>query len=60
MFAKDELGQLVRLAAQGMGLKVGPPPMNQVEGIDNAEGFEIVANGWERSNYYIELRRWQR
>lgn len=60
MFAKDELGQLVRLAAQEMGLKVGPPPMNQVEGIDNAEGFEVVANGWERSNYYIELRRWQR
>ncbi|KAI9446525.1 hypothetical protein H4582DRAFT_1804959 [Lactarius indigo] len=57
MFAKDELGQLVRVAAEEMGLKVGPPPMNQVEGI---EGIEVVASGWERSNYYVELRRWRR
>lgn len=56
MFAKDELGQLVRVAAQEMGLMVGPP-MNQVEG---AEGIEIVASGWERSNYYVELQRWRR
>jgi tRNA (uracil-5-)-methyltransferase TRM9 len=60
MFAKGELGQLVQIAAQEMGLKVGPPAMNQVEEVDNAEGFEVVASGWERSNYYIELRRWQR
>ncbi|KAH9005077.1 hypothetical protein EDB86DRAFT_3071671 [Lactarius hatsudake] len=57
MFAKDELGQLVRVAAQEMGLMVGPPPMNQVE---EAEGIEIVASGWERSNYYVELQRWRR
>ncbi|KAH9001341.1 hypothetical protein EDB92DRAFT_1788791 [Lactarius akahatsu] len=57
MFAKDELGQLVRVAAQEMGLMVGPPPMNQVEA---AEGIEIVASGWERSNYYVELQRWRR
>ncbi|KAH9063506.1 hypothetical protein EDB87DRAFT_1558181 [Lactarius vividus] len=57
MFAKDELGQLVRVAAQEMGLMVGPPPMNQVEG---AEGIEVVASGWERSNYYVELQRWRR
>ncbi|KAH9043307.1 hypothetical protein EDB85DRAFT_1855733 [Lactarius pseudohatsudake] len=57
MFAKDELGQLVRAAAQEMGLIVGPPSMNQVE---EAEGIEIVASGWERSNYYVELQRWRR
>ncbi|KAH9180481.1 hypothetical protein EDB89DRAFT_2110581 [Lactarius sanguifluus] len=57
MFAKDELGQLVRVAAQEIGLMVGPPHMNQVEG---AEGIEIVASGWERSNYYVELQRWRR
>lgn len=60
MFAKGELGHLVHVAAQEMGLKVGPPPMNQVEEIDYAEGIEVVASGWERSNYYIELRRWRR
>ncbi|KAH9079342.1 S-adenosyl-L-methionine-dependent methyltransferase [Lactarius deliciosus] len=57
MFAKDELGQLVRVAAQEMELIVGPPPMSQVDG---AEGIEIVASGWERSNYYVELQRWRR
>ena len=60
MFAKGELGQLVQVAAQDMGLKVGPPPTNQVEGVEHVKGFEVVASGWERSNYYIELRRWQR
>ena len=61
MFAKGELGQLVQVAAQEMGLKVvPPPPMNQVEGVGYAEGIEVVASGWERSNYYVELRRWRR
>lgn len=59
MFAEGELGQLVQVAAQEMGLKVSPPPMNQVEGVDHAEGIEVVASGWERSNYYVELRRWR-
>jgi tRNA (uracil-5-)-methyltransferase TRM9 len=58
MFAKGELGKLVQTAAQEMGLNVGPPPMSQVEGVD--EGVAVVASGWERSNYYIELWRWQR
>jgi tRNA (uracil-5-)-methyltransferase TRM9 len=60
MFAEGELGQSVQVAAQEMGLKVGPRPMNQVEGVNNAEGIEVVASGWERSNYYIELQRWRR
>jgi len=62
MFAKGELGQLVQVATQEMGLRVGPPtpPKNQVEGVDNTEGVEVVASGWERSNYYVELRRWRR
>ncbi len=57
MFAKGELSQLVRAAAQEMDLKIGP--MNQVEGVDTAAGIEVVASGWERSNYYVELRRWR-
>lgn len=60
MFAEGELGQLVQVAAQEMGLRVGPPSINQVDGAGNAEGIEVVASGWERSNYYIELRRWRR
>src|SRR6267378_7025306 len=51
MFAKGELSQLVRAAAQEMDLKIGP--MNQVEGVDTAAGIEVVASGWERSNYYV-------
>ncbi|KAF8275098.1 hypothetical protein EI94DRAFT_1768400 [Lactarius quietus] len=60
MFAKGELGKLVQAATQEMGLNVGPPHMSQVEGFENTEGIEVVASGWERSNYYIELWRWQR
>ena len=62
MFAKDELSQLVQVATQEIGLRVGPPPphRNQVEGVDHTEGIEVVASGWERSNYYVELRRWRR
>ena len=59
MFSKDELRGLVQSATQELGLKVGPPPSNEAE-VKGTEGVEIVASGWERSNYYIELRRWQR
>jgi len=59
MFSKDELRGLVQNAAQGLGLKVEPPPPNEDE-VKAIEGVEIVVSGWERSNYYIELRRWQR
>ena len=59
MFSKDELRGLVQSAAQELGLKVGPPPSNEAK-VKGTEGVEIVVSGWERSNYYIELRRWQR
>lgn len=59
MFSKDELRELVRSTAQELGLKVGPPPSNEAK-VKGTEGVEIVVSGWERSNYYIELRRWQR
>jgi tRNA (uracil-5-)-methyltransferase TRM9 len=59
MFSKDELRGLVQSAAQELGLKVGPPPSNETE-VKGTEGVQIVVSGWERSNYYIELRRWQR
>jgi tRNA (uracil-5-)-methyltransferase TRM9 len=62
MFAKDELRGLTQLAAQEIGLLVDSPP-SPVNGAKKArvgDGVEIVATGWERSNYYIELRRWKR
>jgi len=55
MFAKGELTTLVTLAAEDLGLYVGP----KSENCSIKEGVEIVQDGWERSNYYIELRCWK-
>lgn len=55
MFAKEELIDLVKGAAQASGLELGPQPGGET----GARGVEIVREGWERSNYYIELRLWQ-
>ncbi|KAJ7632493.1 S-adenosyl-L-methionine-dependent methyltransferase [Roridomyces roridus] len=54
MFADGELAALVTLAAEELGLTVGPP-----HAALNTRGMEIVQDGWERSNHYVELRLWQ-
>ncbi|KAF7322866.1 UDP-N-acetylglucosamine transferase subunit ALG13 [Mycena chlorophos] len=51
MFADGELDALVVSAAQEMGLHVGAGA---------SEGVEIVQQGWERSNHFVELRRYKR
>jgi len=51
LFAPGELIQLASAAAEDMGLHVGAP-------LSNARGVEIVHEGWERSNWYLEMRRW--
>lgn len=56
MFAKGELSGLVVEAAEELGLQIGPGPRD--EGKD-VRGLEVVQDGWERSNYYVELRLWQ-
>jgi len=56
MFSKGELGELVLEAAMSAGLQVGAKPSG---GASNLLGVEIVQNGWERSNYYVELTRWR-
>jgi len=56
MFAKGELSGLVTEAAKESGLRVGPEPES---GDENLIGIEIVQDGWERSNYYVELRLWK-
>lgn len=56
MFAKGELVQLVHDAASDLGLYVGP----RTNGVmpSGERGLEIVQDGWERSNYYVELQCW--
>lgn len=54
MFAKGELTELVHDAATDLGLYVGPSDGRQL----SQTGVEIVQDGWERSNYYVELRCW--
>ena len=54
MFAKGELTKLVHDAANELGLSIGSQ-----EDKSEGSGIEIVQDGWERSNYYVELRRWE-
>ncbi|OJT10756.1 tRNA (carboxymethyluridine(34)-5-O)-methyltransferase [Trametes pubescens] len=53
MFAQGELNELVTEAAGEMGLQVGEPKSG------SAYGVQIIQDGWERSNYFVELRRWK-
>jgi tRNA (uracil-5-)-methyltransferase TRM9 len=55
MFAKGELRGLVEEATRHLELQVGSPKSNGAL----ARGVEIVQDGWERSNYYVELRCWE-
>lgn len=55
MFAKGELVGLVNEAAGELGLRVG----SQEGATKNISGVEVVQDGWERSNYYVELKLWQ-
>jgi tRNA (uracil-5-)-methyltransferase TRM9 len=57
MFAHGELTELVRKAARELGLHVG----TRDDGSERkVRGLEIVQDGWERSNYFVELRCWER
>lgn len=57
MFAEGELRGLVEEATRDLGLHVGSLVSN--EDFSMARGIEIVRDGWERSNYYVELRCWE-
>ncbi|KAL0071485.1 tRNA methyltransferase, has a role in tRNA modification [Marasmius tenuissimus] len=54
MFAAGELEALVAEAAQQTGLPVGPASTES-----GRKGVEVLQSGWERSNHYVELRRWE-
>jgi len=55
MFSEGELHELVVTATEELGLEVG----NELN-VSADQGVEIVQCEWERSNYYIEIRRWRR
>jgi tRNA (uracil-5-)-methyltransferase TRM9 len=54
MFSNNELQRLVHEAAGDLGLVVGPKSH-----FANMRGVEIVQEGWERSNYFVETRCWK-
>jgi tRNA (uracil-5-)-methyltransferase TRM9 len=56
MFAKGELQTLARQAAENLGMLISDQAPNNPTG----DGISIVQEGWERSNYYIELLTWNR
>jgi len=56
MFAKGELAALVEEVAEELSLIVGA---KEVVESGNARGVEIVQDGWERSNFFVELKLWQ-
>ena len=55
MFAKGELAGMVHEAVTEMGLEIG---QFSSRGTRRA-GVVIVQDGWERSNYFVELKRWK-
>jgi len=59
MFGQGELSALVREAATELGLDVGTPSAADDSSAIGRRGVEIVQEGWERSNYYVELRCWE-
>jgi tRNA (uracil-5-)-methyltransferase TRM9 len=56
MFAQGELLVLVEEAVRVLGLVLGDASGS----IIGTSGVEVVRHGWERSNHYVELRRWKR
>ncbi len=54
LFAKGELLALVQEACDALGLVVGPPDSRR----SIPCGVEILQDNWERSNYFVDLRRW--
>ncbi|KAF8582649.1 S-adenosyl-L-methionine-dependent methyltransferase [Ramaria rubella] len=59
MFASGELEELAREAAFAMELEVAPRPDLAIDSSTTRKGVEIVRCGWERSNWYIEMKRWK-
>lgn len=57
MFARGELKTLVYEAAEALGLAVDGGDAD-CQADKGGRGLRIVSEGWERSNWYLELQRW--
>lgn len=55
MFVEGELEDLVRDATLNLGMVVG-----SIDSSVEQRGVEIVGKGWERSNWYVELKCWRK
>ncbi|TFY50685.1 hypothetical protein EVJ58_g10935 [Rhodofomes roseus] len=56
MFAQGELRQLVEEAARDLGLLIGSAGEGKGgDGDVPVRGLEIAQDGWERSNYFVEI-----
>ena len=54
MFARGELQRLVHEAARELDLVVASSLDSE-----HHKGIELIQDGWERSNYYVEVRCWK-
>jgi len=63
LFGPSELFVLLCQAAKELGLQLGAAAPVRVEpfphDMERTKGIEIIQEGWERSNYYIEARLWE-
>lgn len=64
MFDKGELGDLVCDAARDLDIAIGTPSTatfgrSATDPLETRRGIEIVQDGWEKSNFYIEVRLWE-
>lgn len=57
MFARGELVGLVHDAVNELGRQLGSPSPSKDSPV--SRGVDVVQDGWERSNYYVELRCWE-
>jgi len=53
LFSRGELRGLVEDAAKELSLSIGPQHGKSPRGV------EIIQDGWEKSNYYVELKLWR-
>ncbi|EIW85056.1 hypothetical protein CONPUDRAFT_87550 [Coniophora puteana RWD-64-598 SS2] len=57
MFSEGELSRMAEEAAKELDLKIGSPDEFSERGV---KGLHISEEGWERSNYYLLLTRWEK
>jgi tRNA (uracil-5-)-methyltransferase TRM9 len=63
LFGPSELSVLLCQAAKELGLQLGAAVPARVQpfphDMERTKGMEIIQEGWERSNYYVEVCLWE-